>query len=117
LIDVLRQEQLMKLIVIIIQPNKLDYVTSALRRAGIAGATVTSARGFGEENVVSDWDLSGELTEKVKLEVVLGNERCDEIVSLVEKTIGSGKPGAGFIYVQEVLASYGYRHFTDQDPA
>jgi nitrogen regulatory protein PII len=107
----------MKLIVVIIQPNKLEYVTSALRRAGVSGATVTAAKGFGEENVVSDWDLSGELTEKVKLELVLKDESCDEIVSLIETTIGSGKPGAGFIYVQEVLACYGYRHFTGQDPA
>jgi len=104
----------MKLIVVIIQPSKLDYVTSALRRAGISGATVTEARGFGEENAVSDWDLSGELTDKIKIEIVLADESCDKIVKLVEKTIGSGKPGAGFIYVQEVLASYGYKHIGEQ---
>jgi nitrogen regulatory protein PII len=100
-----------KLIVAIIQPNKVDYVTSAIRRAGITGATVTTVKGFGEENAVSDWDLSGELTEKAKVEIVLGDDRCDEIVTIIEKTIATGRPGSGFIYVQDVLASFGYRDF------
>jgi nitrogen regulatory protein P-II 1 len=100
-----------KLVVAIFQPNKLDYVTSAIRRAGISGATVTHAKGFGAENLVSDWDLSGELTEKVKMEIVLADDKCDEIVELIEKTVGIGKPGNGFIFVQDVLASYGFREF------
>lgn len=97
----------MKLIVAVIQLEYLDSVTSALRRAGISGATVTSAKGFGRENAKSDWDLSGELTPKVRVEVVLSDESCGEIVDLISKTIGIGKVGAGFIYVQEVLDSFG----------
>lgn len=93
----------MKLVIVIVQPDKLDYITSALRRAGVSGATVTEVKGFGEENAMSDWDMSGELIEKMKIEIVLSDERAEEIIALIQKTIGSGKAGAGFIYVQEVL--------------
>lgn len=103
----------MKLIVAIIQPAKVDYVTSAIRRAGLPGATVTEAKGFGAENVVSDWDLSGELTDKAKVEIVLSDDRCDEIVSLIEKTVGMSKAGSGFIYVQDVIYNHGYHQPSD----
>ena len=96
----------MKVVIAIVRPNKLDYVTSALRRGGISGATVTQAKGFGEETAVSDWDMSGELTEKVKIEIVLDDDDCDRVVELIKKTIGTGKAGAGFIYVQDVVAKH-----------
>ena len=95
----------MKLVVVIIKPGKLDYLTSALRRGGVSGATVTMAKGFGQENAVSDWNLTGELTEKVKVEVVVEDEQCDEVVDLIKKTIGTGKSGAGFLYIQPIIES------------
>ncbi len=98
----------MKVVIAIVRPNKLEYVTSALRRGGVKGATVTQAKGFGAETAVSDWDMSGELTEKVKIEVVLEDEDCDKVVDLIQKTIGTGKAGAGFIYVQDVAAKYSH---------
>ena len=93
----------MKLLVAIIQPRKLDYLTSALRRAGIPGITVTPAKGFGKETAESDWDLSGELSNKVKVELVVQDEKCEEIVRIVQKTVSTGKPGDGLIYVQDLV--------------
>ncbi len=92
----------MKLIVAIIQPRKLDYLASAIRRAGISGLTACAARGFGTETAESDWDLSGELSEKTRVEIVSTDDKCDEIVRLVQKTVSTGKPGDGLIFVQDI---------------
>lgn len=95
----------MKLIVAIIQPKKMDYLASAIRRAGISGLTACSVKGFGTETVESDWDLSGELSDKVRVEIVSTDESCDEVVRLIQKTVSTGKPGDGLIYVQEICYS------------
>ncbi len=95
----------MKLIVAIIQPRRLDHLSSALRKSGIPGITVTQARGFGKETADSDWDLSGELSTKVRVELVVSDDRCDEIVRIIQRTVSTGKAGDGLIYVQEVLYS------------
>lgn len=95
----------MKLVVAIIQPKRLDYLCSALRRAGIPGITVTPAKGFGREYAVSDWDLSGELSAKTKVELVVSDSECDEIVKLIQKTVSTGKAGDGFVFVQDVVSA------------
>jgi len=95
----------MKLVVAIIQPKRLDYLCSALRRAGIPGITVTPAKGFGQEYAVSDWDLSGELSGKTRVELVISDAECAEIVKLIQKTVSTGKAGDGLIYVQDVQSA------------
>ncbi len=93
----------MKLIVAIIQPSKLDYLTAALRRAGVRGVTVTQARGFGDENANYDWNLSGDLTQKLKVETVVSDEICDEIVMVIQATIAKGNKEHAFLYVVDVV--------------
>lgn len=95
----------MKLVVAVIQPKRVDHLSSALRKAGIPGITVTPSKGFGTEHAASDWDLSGELSQKTKVELVVTDETCDEIVRLIQKTVCTGKPGDGLIYVQDVISA------------
>lgn len=95
----------MKLIVAIINPQRLDYLTAALRRAKAPGCTVTPAKGFGKENAGIDWDLSGELTEKVRVEMVIEDAAADQIVRVIQKAVSTGKAGDGIIFVQDVLQS------------
>ncbi|MBX9721381.1 MAG: hypothetical protein K2X81_08310 [Candidatus Obscuribacterales bacterium] len=93
----------MKLIVAIIQPEKLDYLTAALRRAGVRGVTVTQARGFGDENAAYDWNLRGDLTSKLKVETVVSDEVCDEIVMVIQSTVAKGSREHAFLYVIDVV--------------
>lgn len=92
----------MKLVVAIIQPKRLDQLASALRRAGIAGITVTQAKGFGREHFDSDWDFSGDLSNKTRVEMVVSDEACENIVDIIQKTVSTRRAGDGLIYVQPV---------------
>lgn len=95
----------MKLIVAIINPQRLGYVTAALRRAKIPGATVTNAKGFGKEMAEIDWDLSGELTDKIRLEVVIEDQYAEQIMRIIQRASSTGHAGDGIIYVQDVVSS------------
>lgn len=95
----------MKLIVAIINPQRLGYVTAALRRAKIPGATVTNAKGFGKEMAEIDWDLSGELADKIRIEVVIEDSAVDQIMRIIQRAASTGHSGDGIIYVQDVHAS------------
>jgi nitrogen regulatory protein P-II 1 len=94
-----------KLIVAIINPQRLGYVTAALRRAKIPGATVTNAKGFGKEMAEIDWDLSGELTEKIRIEVVIEDQYAEQIARIIQRAASTGHAGDGIIYMQEVFSS------------
>lgn len=89
----------MKLIVAIIQPDMLDKVSTALLRAQVGGLTVTDARGYGKDDLESDWDLSGFLTNKLRLEIALPDEQADDVVKLIQQTASTGQPGDGVIFV------------------
>ncbi len=94
----------MKLIVAIIQPDRLDYIASALRRADIPGLTVTQARGFGDENLANDWNMVGDLTQKLKVEIVIADNILEETLAVIQATIRSSSASDhGFIYVSDVL--------------
>lgn len=92
----------MKLITAIIQPDMFEKVCTALMRAQVGGLTVSDVRGYGQEDLESDWDLSGYLTAKLRLDIALTEDRCDEIVALIKQTAETGNVGDGVIFVSEL---------------
>lgn len=94
----------MRLITAIIKPEMLERLATALRRAGVSGITVDEVQGFGRETLGSDWDKTGYLTKKVKVEAALNDEVVDEIVSLIHNTVYTGTEGDGIIFVTNLQA-------------
>lgn len=64
--------------------------------------TVLQAKGFGREHFDSDWDFSGDLSTKTRVEMVVSDDNCQNIVDIIQKTVSTGKAGDGLIYVQDV---------------
>lgn len=95
----------MKLITAVIQPKMLERLASALRKAKVPGITVVEAKGFGRETFLSDWDLTGYLTPKTKVELAVNDDQVDALVELIQKTVTTGKSGDGIIFITEVLGS------------
>lgn len=89
----------MKLITAIIQPDIFDKVCTALMKAQVGGLTVSDVRGYGQEDLESDWDLSGYLTAKLRLDIALADDRCEEVVALIKRTAETGNVGDGVIFV------------------
>ncbi len=96
----------MKKIEAIIKPFKLEDVKAALSEIGVQGMTVTEVRGFGRQKGHTEIYRGSEYTvdfvPKVKLEIVVDDARCDQVVHSIAKTANTGKIGDGKIFVLPV---------------
>ena len=93
----------MKKIEAIIKPFKLDEVKDALTAIGIEGMTVTEVKGFGRQKGHTEIYRGSEYTvdflPKLKMEIVLSDEKVDAAVAAVIAAARTGKIGDGKIFV------------------
>ncbi len=93
----------MKKVEAIIKPFKLDDVKEALTGAGILGMTVTEVRGFGRQKGHTELYRGGEYTvdflPKMKIEVVVPDERAAAVVALIMGAAKTGSIGDGKVFV------------------
>ncbi len=96
----------MKKIEAIIKPFKLEEVKDALSELGIEGMTVTEVKGFGRQKGHTEIYRGSEYTvdflPKIKIEVVLPDDRTEAAVKAILKTARTGKIGDGKIFVTPV---------------
>ena len=96
----------MKKIEAIIQPSRFDSVKEALLEIGIEGMTVTEVRGHGRQKghteVYRGREYTLDLLPKVKIEMVLADQRVDSAVDAILKAAKTGKIGDGKIFLSPV---------------
>jgi nitrogen regulatory protein P-II 1 len=96
----------MKKVEAIIKPFKLDEVKDALGEVGIEGMTVTEVKGFGRQKGHTEIYRGSEYTvdflPKIKLELVLADNRVDVAVAAIIKAAKTGKIGDGKVFVSPV---------------
>ena len=96
----------MKKVEAIIKPYKLDDAKAALGKIGIDGMTVSEVRGFGRQKGHSELYRGAEYTvefhPKVKLEIVVPDERVEKVTLALREAAGAGKIGDGKIFVLPV---------------
>jgi nitrogen regulatory protein P-II 1 len=96
----------MKKIEAIIKPFKLEEVKDALGEVGIEGMTVTEVKGFGRQKGHTEIYRGSEYTvdflPKIKLELVLGDDKVQEAVGVIVKAAKTGKIGDGKVFVSPV---------------
>lgn len=96
----------MKKIEAIIKPFKLEEVKDALGELNIEGMTVTEVKGFGRQKGHTEIYRGSEYTvdflPKVKIEVVLPDDRVEPAVKAILKAARTGKIGDGKIFVTPV---------------
>jgi nitrogen regulatory protein P-II 1 len=96
----------MKKIEAIIKPFKLEEVKDALSEIGIEGMTVTEVKGFGRQKGHTEIYRGSEYTvdflPKIKLELVLGEDRLQAALAAIVKTARTGKIGDGKVFVSTV---------------
>lgn len=90
----------------VIQPSKLDAVKDALLEIGIDGLTVFEVRGHGRQKGHTEFyrgrEYSVDLLPKIKIELVLKDERVDEVVKTVLTAAQTGKIGDGKIFLSHI---------------
>ncbi len=96
----------MKKIEAIIRPFKLEDVKIALVSAGIIGMTVTEVRGFGRQKGQVERYRGSEFTveflQKLKLEIVVDDDRVDTVVNAIQEAARTGEIGDGKIFISSV---------------
>ena len=97
------KEKPMKKIEAIIKPFKLDEVKEALQEVGLQGITVTEAKGFGRQKGHTELYRGAEYVvdflPKVKIEIVVEDDRVNAVVEAIERAARTGKIGDGKIFV------------------
>ncbi|OQY51540.1 MAG: transcriptional regulator [Desulfobacteraceae bacterium 4572_89] len=96
----------MKKIEAIIKPFKLDDVKEALSEIGIYGMTVTEVNGYGRQKghkeIYRGAEYVVDFVPKIKVEIVVSDERSKEAVDTVRNAANSGKIGDGKIFVSSI---------------
>ena len=111
----------MKLIKSIIKPFKLDEVREALAEIGVTGLTVTEVKGFGRQKGHTELYRGAEYVvdflPKVKVEVVVPNDRVETVTEAIVKAARTGKIGDGKIFVSPIEHAIRIRTGEEDDAA
>lgn len=96
----------MKKVEAIIKPFKLEEVKEALAGVGVQGLTVSEVKGFGRQKghkeLYRGAEYVVEFLPKVKLEIVVAEDRCKEVVEAIVKAASTGRIGDGKIFVSPI---------------
>ena len=96
----------MKLITAVIKPFKLDDVREALAEIGIQGMTVTEVKGFGRQKGQVERYRGSEFTveflQKLKVEVVVENEKVNSVIDAIAEAAKTGEIGDGKIFISSI---------------
>jgi nitrogen regulatory protein PII len=97
----------MKRIEAFIRVNKLEEVKQALEEAGIRGLSCEQVRGYGRQLGRTDKyrgsTYAVNLLPKMRLEVVVKDEDCEEAIQTIVSTTQTGEIGDGKIFVSDVI--------------
>ena len=109
----------MKLIKIIIQPNKVDPVVGKLQTL-VTGMTVSEVRGYGHQRgqplLYRGIEYAVNLIPKAMIEVVTEDNKVDDVVKAVVETASTGQIGDGRIFILPLGETYHVRTgFMDLD--
>ena len=104
----------MKKIEAVIQPHKLEDVKEALKSIGIDGMTISEVRGHGRQKghkeVYRGMEYQVDLLPKVKLEMVVPDQRSEEVIRTVVSSARTGKIGDGKVFVYDVTEAVRIRN-------
>ena len=97
----------MKKIEAVIKPFKLDDVKEALHAIGVAGITVTEAKGFGRQKGHTELYRGAEYVvdflPKVKIDLIVADAQLDDALQAIETSAKTGGIGDGKIWVTDVI--------------
>ncbi|QDU54536.1 P-II family nitrogen regulator [Aeoliella mucimassa] len=97
----------MKKIEAIVRHYKLEDVKNALSELGVVGMTITEVRGFGRQKGHTEMyrgtEYAVDFVPKVKIEVVVDDERLQSAIDTIMHAAQTGQIGDGKIFISELL--------------
>ncbi len=96
----------MKMIIAVIQPNRLPDVKQALFEANVGKMTVTNVIGCGQQAGYTETYRGNvvevNLLKKIRLEIAVNEDFVDKTVQAIIKGARTGKIGDGKIFVMDL---------------
>ena len=96
----------MKKIEAIIKPFRIEEVKDALAKIGIEGMTVIEAKGCGRQKghteIYRGSEYTVDLLPKIKIEVVVSDERAEEVALAIVAAAKTGKIGDGKVFISSI---------------
>ena len=96
----------MKKIEAIIKPYKVNDVKDALHEAGVSGLSIYEIKGNGRQKGHTETYRGSEykvdFLPKFKLELVVNDEKIDEVTNVIIKAAKTGKVGDGKIFISDI---------------
>src|ERR671914_1321592 len=96
----------MKAVVAVVKPFKLDDVKTSLGDAGVAGMTISEARGFGRQRghteIYRGAEYELDLIPKTRIEVVVDDDQVDAVVKAIISGAQTDSIGDGKVWVVPV---------------
>jgi len=90
----------------IIRPNRFDAVKEALKEHGVQGMTVSEVRGHGRQRGHTESyrgrEYDVDLLPKVRVDIVLPDDRVEEIIEAILAVAATGEIGDGKIFLYKV---------------
>ncbi len=90
----------------IIRTEKLDEVREALEAKGHKSMTIDDVQGRGRQKGIQlEWRVGKynvEFLPKMKIEVVCGNNDCEDVINTIAETARTGEAGDGKIFISEI---------------
>jgi nitrogen regulatory protein P-II 1 len=103
----------MKMVVAYVKTSKLDDVKEALKEAGVAGLTVSEARGFGRQRGHTETyrgrEYQVDFVPKIRVEVLCEDGEAGGIAERIMTAARTGKIGDGKITIIPVEQVYRIR--------
>jgi nitrogen regulatory protein P-II 1 len=96
----------MKLVTAVVKPHKWEDTRAALEAAGVTGMTVSEVSGYGRQKghteVYRGAEYDVALVPKIRIEIVVDDTECDEVVDIVVRAAQTGRIGDGKVWVTPV---------------
>ncbi len=96
----------MKRITAIVRPEKFEELKEALFAANVSGMTVSQVQGCGSQHGWKEYYRGTEvllnMIPKIKFELVVADEKVEELIDLICKTAATGNVGDGKVFVTPV---------------
>jgi nitrogen regulatory protein P-II 2 len=97
---------LMKLIIAVIKPHKLEEVRDALTRIGVQGMTVSEVKGYGRQRGHTELYRGAEYVvdflPKVRIELAVASEQLELVMETIATAGKTGQIGDGKIFVMPI---------------
>jgi nitrogen regulatory protein P-II 2 len=95
--------KLMKIVMAVIKPFKLDEVREALTALGIEGLTVTEVKGYGRQKghteIYRGAEYAVSFLPKIRIDVAVAGDLADKAVEAIRTAARTGQIGDGKIFV------------------